>query len=426
MLATQELIREAALPRRLEEALPGWLRDVPLYQRPGSLPAGPATPFSLAELRRLPFITKLDIRTDFPRNFLRPNVELEDLLDRELVELEHTSGTSEERTPLLLAQGWWAEQEARALRLNPLVADVLDSVPAARRVTINSPVCSGDIRYTGTPSRADRIVGNALFVSLTRLPFLWGEADLARMAGEALEWQPQFLDVDPVYGALFALYCERQAIRLPSLRFIICSYEYVSQVHRRILERAFGVPVLNLYGSTETGHLLMEAEDGEMRPSFETAFMEVLAPDERGVGELAVTTLTNDYMPLIRYRIGDLVEWHHEPYHTTCQVHGRVADAFASSDGKRATTWDVDRCVAAVPGIAHYQLSERSPGDWWLRFAPDMAPPNAVQTQGLREQLGQLLGLPQGPAIQQVDLFMPEQSGKFRLGCPLKPKPLHA
>ena len=425
MLATQELIREAALPRRLEEALPAWLRDVPLYRRPESPPVGPESPFSLADLRRLPIITKRDIRTDFPRNFLRANVELEDLLDRELVELEHTSGTSEARTPLLLGQGWWAEQEARALRLNPLVTEVLDRFPQARRVTINSPVCSGDVRYTGTPSRADRIVGNALFVSLTRLPFLWGEADLARMANEALEWQPQFLDVDPVYGALFALYCERQAIRLPSLRFIICSYEYVSQVHRRILERAFGVPVLNLYGSTETGHLLMEAEDGEMRPSFETAFMEVLDPDERGVGELAVTTLTNDYMPLIRYRIGDLVEWHHEPYHTTCQVHGRVADAFTGSDGKRVTTWDVDRCVAAVPGIAHYQLSERSPGDWLLRFAPDNAPPSAAQTQGLREQLGQLLGLPQGPAIQQVELFMPEQSGKFRLGCPLKQKPLH-
>ena len=80
----------------------------------------------MAELRRLPLITKHDIRRDFPRNFLRAGVELDTLLDQDLVELEQTSGTSEERTPLLLGRGWWAEQETRALRLNPYVTGVLD------------------------------------------------------------------------------------------------------------------------------------------------------------------------------------------------------------------------------------------------------------------------------------------------------------
>ena len=229
-----ELIQEAALPYRLGEVLPRWLREVPLYRRAGALPRLRGEAVSLAELRRLPLITKQDIRRDFPRNFLRAGMELDALLDQDLVELEHTSGTSEERTPLLLGRGWWAEQEERALRLNPLVAGVLDEFPDARRVTINSPVCSGDICYSGVPSRADRVVGNALFVSLSRYPFLWSEAELARMAAEAVEWQPQFLDVDPVYGVVFALYCERRGIRLPSLRFILCSYEFVSVAHRRI------------------------------------------------------------------------------------------------------------------------------------------------------------------------------------------------
>ena len=335
MLATQELIQEAALPYRLGEVLPRWLREVPLYRRAGDLPRLSGEAVSLAELRRLPLITKQDIRRDFPRNFLRAGVELEALLDEDLVELEHTSGTSEERTPLLLGRGWWAEQEERALRLNPYVARVLDEFPAARRVTINSPVCSGDICYSGVPSRADRVVGNALFVSLSRYPFLWSEAELARMAAEAVEWQPQFLDVDPVYGVVFALYCERRGIRLPSLRFIVCSYEFVSVAHRRILERVFGVPVFNLYGSTETGHLLMEAGRGEMRPSLETALLEVLNLDGQGIGELAVTTLTNDFMPLIRYRIGDLVERQERPYYTSYVVQGRAADAFVRA-GRQA------------------------------------------------------------------------------------------
>ena len=420
MLATQELIQEAALPYRLGEVLPRWLREVPLYQRSGELPSLGGGAISLAELRRLPLITKPDIRRDFPRNFLRAGVELDTLLDQDLVELEQTSGTSEERTPLLLGRGWWAEQEERALRLNPYVASVLDEFPEARRVTVNSPVCSGDICYSGAPSRADRIVGNALFVSLSRYPFLLGEAELARMAAEAVEWQPQFLDVDPVYGVLFALYCERRGIRLPSLRFILGSYEFVSVVHRRILDRVFGVPVFNLYGSTETGHLLMEVGRGEMRASLETALLEALNTDSQGVSELAVTTLTNDFMPLIRYRIGDLAERHERPYYTSYVLHGRAKDAFAASDGRRVTTWQLDQCLANLAGIAHYQLCERTGGEWLLRFVPDITAPRAEDMAELRQRLARLLGVSGKLAVQQTDLLVPESSGKFRLGYPAK------
>jgi phenylacetate-CoA ligase len=302
---------------------------------------------------------------------------------------------------------------------------VLDEFPGARRVTINSPVCSGDICYSGVPSRADRVVGNALFVSLSRYPFLWAEAELARMAAETLEWQPQFLDVDPVYGVLFALYCERRGIRLPSLRFILGSYEFVSVVHRRILERAFGVPVFNLYGSTETGHLLMETTPGEMRPSLETALLEVLNTDSQGISELAVTTLTNDFMPLIRYRIGDLVERHERPYYTSYLLHGRAADAFIAADGRRVTTWQIDQCLADLSGVAHYQLCERAGGEWLLRFVPDLTAPGAKAIEELRQRLARLLGVNGKLAVQQTDLLVPESSGKFRLGYPAK-KPLGA
>src|ERR1035437_9642890 len=420
MLATPELIQEAAQPYRLGQVLPRWLREVPLYQRPGEPMQLNGEAISMTELHRLPLITKQDIRRDFPRNFLRAGVELDTLLDQDLVELEHTSGTSEERTALLLGRGWGAEQEERALRLNRFVAGVLDEFPEARRVTINSPVCSGDICYSGVPSRADRVVGNALFVSLSRYPFLWGEADLARMAAETLEWQPQFLDVDPVYGVLFALYCERRGIRLPSLRFILGSYEFVSVMHRRILERAFGVPVFNLYGSTETGHLLMETTPGEMRPSLETALLEVLNTDSQGISELAVTTLTNDFMPLIRYRIGDLVERHERPYYTSYLLHGRAADAFIAADGRRVTTWQIDQCLADYSGVAHYQLCERAGGEWLLRFVPDLTAPSAKAIEELRQRLARLLGVNGKLAVQQTDLLVPESSGKFRLGYPAK------
>jgi phenylacetate-CoA ligase len=423
MLATTASTCETTLPQRLGEVLPRWLKEVPLYQATAAA-AGVNGTATLALLQRLPLLTKADLRRDFPRNVLRPGVELEALLAQNLAELEHTSGTSEERTPLLLARGWWNEQEARALRLNGHVAQLLAAAPDARRVTVSSPVCNGDISYAGVPAPAERTIGTTLFVSLSRFPFLWTDEELARLAAETVAWQPVFLDTDPVYAVALALYCERQGLRLPSLRFILCSYEFVSVTHRRLLERAFGVPVYNLYGSTETGHLLMEDDQGQMTPSLETAFLEILEPDSQGVGDLIVSTFTNEYLPLLRYRIGDLVARQEGAGGPTYVVHGRARDAFRSATGARVTTRQIDECFAEVAGIAHYQMRERPGGEWRLRFVPDHTPPSPTALAELRRRLTELLGLSSRLALEETDLVMPESSGKFLLGYPAGRSPV--
>src|SRR5580692_729856 len=324
MLATPELMREATQLSRLEKLLPRW-RQVPLYR----------DTLAQADFSRLPFIGKRELRENFPQNFLRAEQNLDVLLENKSVELEHTSGTSEERTAVLFGRGWWNEQETHMLRLNGFVARVLDEHPRARRSTIVPPICNGLVCFSNWTSKSARTVDTTLFVNQARIPFLLTEAELARMAEEILEWSPQFLDLDPVHGAWFALYCERNGIKFPSLKFILCSYEFVSVAHRNILQRVFGVPVLNLYGSTETGHLLMENERGEMKASLENVFYEIVEPDARGIGSLVVTTLTNEVMPLLRYRIGDLAERCERPYANQYFVHGRARDALMRRDGER-------------------------------------------------------------------------------------------
>lgn len=416
MLATPELIRQSNQQRLLEAALPRWLREVPLYRRhaaDGSHPGEEEGPEAILE--RLPLITKEDIRRNFPANFLRRGQELEALLEQDLVELEHTSGSTDERTPLLLGRGWWSEQEARALRLNGFVERVLEESPEARRVNLSSPNCNGDICYHGVPSRHDRIVGDALVASLSRQPFLWSERELERIVGETLDWQPQFLDVDPVYGVVFARYCERQGVRLPGLKFVLCSYEYLSVAHRQILERAFRVPVFNLYGSTETGHLLMEDERGRMLPSLETAHLEIINADMAGIGELVVTTVTNDYMPLLRYWIGDLVELRAEPYQTAYVLHGRLADAVRAGDGGCRTLRQVDECFRGISGIAHYQLRREQKGGFTLWYVPDGPGPDARGLAELRTRLSDLLQCRGSVTFRPSDILLAEPSGKFRL-----------
>jgi phenylacetate-CoA ligase len=405
MLATPEIMREAAQFARVEEFLPRW-REVPLYQ------SAPPNGFS-----RLPLIGKRELRENFPQNFLRAGQNLDALLENKSVELEHTSGSSEERTAVLFGRGWWNEQEARVLRLNGFVAQVLDAHPRVRRATLVPPVCNGLVCFSNYTAKSARTVDTTLFVNQARIPFLLTDAEFARMAKEILEWSPVFLDLDPVHGAWFALYCERNGVRFSSVKFNLCSYEFVSVVHRKILQRVFGVPIVNLYGSTETGHLLMENERGEMKASLENVFYEIVEPDERGVGDLVVTTLTNEVMPLVRYRIGDLVERCELPYATNYFVHGRSRDALRRRDARSVTTLEIDRCFAGVSGIAHYQLRQNECGDCDLQFIPDREVPVVGELNGLTEQIADLLQLENKIAISVVEKLPPLTSGKFRLTC---------
>ncbi|HWC60364.1 MAG TPA: hypothetical protein VHC44_11780 [Verrucomicrobiae bacterium] len=414
MLATPELIRETAQFSRLAELLPRW-RQVPLYR--SSLNRLSAHDLS-SSFQQLPFLQKHEMRAGFPQNFL-PVQSIESLLENQPVELEHTSGTSGERLPVIFQRGWWDAQEARALRLNRFVANVLDEHPDARRATLVPPACNGLTCPRGWMSREQRTIGHTLFVNLDRIPFVLDEKDLARMAAEISEWSPQFLDVDPVHGAWFALYCERRGLKFPSLKFIICSYEFTSMVHRRILERVFGVPVFNLFGSTETGHLLMENELGEMKCSDDTAFLEVVDEDSRGGGDLIVTAFSNDYMPLLRYRIGDLAERHDRPYGTDFVIHGRTSAALKSANGQRVTTWQVDQCFADAAGIAHYELRQEEPGQAALRFVPEGSGPTKNTLTRVISQLAALLNSSREIPTQAMDVLLPSPSGKFRLTCPI-------
>ncbi len=411
MLATPELICESSQRARLEKLLPRW-RKLPVYHEALALTGGRANDF-----QRIPFLAKRAMRENFPNNFFPADQSFDSLVEQNLIEREHTSGTSEERLPVIFPRGWWDAQERRALRLNHFVGKVLDESPKARRATITSPACNGLTCPTVWMSREQRVIGQALFVNLARIPFLLNEAELARMAVEISEWSPQFLDLDPVQGAWFALYCERMGIKFPSVKFILCSYEFVSVVHRKILTRVFGVPIFNLYGSTETGHLLMENERGEMKPSCETAFLEITDADASGLGDLVVTTLSNDYMPLLRYRIGDLAEKRVQPYGTSFIVHGRARDALVAGDGSRVTTWQVDECFAEANGIAHYELRQSENGECALRFVPEAIMPTAENLRNITARLEALLKSRAKIKTEAMKTLVPAASGKFRLTC---------
>ena len=358
-------------------------------------------------LSDLPRITKSQLREHSPEGFLPAGISLKDLLARGLIEEESTSGTSGASVRVVFSQTWWGEQERRALIRNPFLARLLGEKTSLRRAVLTTPGCSGVSCYNRWLNLEQRTLGDSLFVNQSRIPFTLGEEKLAGMAKEVADWAPAALDVDPVHGAWFALHCERHGLRFPSLRFILTSYEYTSVVHRAIMERVFGVPVINLYGSSETGHLLIE-HDGARLPSPETAILESTATD--GIGELLVTTLTNPYLPLLRYESGDYVE------HTAngFAVHGRKRDALRAADGRTLTTRMIDQCFTDVTGIAHYQLRQKADCSAHLFLLPAVEGDDLTSAQAkLTSELGSILGA--NVTTESVGLIAPEDSGKFRL-----------
>ena len=372
---------------------------VPVWQAALSLPS--------PRLTDLPRISKNQLREHSPEGFLPAGMELKDLLARGLIEEESTSGTSGASVRVVFGKSWWAEQEREALVRNPVLDDLFGDRPTLRRAVLTTPGCSGVSCYNRWLNLDQRTLGDSLFVNQSRIPFTLGEDKLSGMAKEVADWAPAFLDVDPVHGAWFALHCERHGLRFPSLRFILTSYEYTSVIHRAIMERVFGVPVINLYGSSETGHLLIEV-DGAMQPSPGTALLETTAGE--GLGELLVTTLTNPYLPLLRYEIGDYVELKPDGY----RVHGRKRDALRAADGSVLTTRMIDQAFAGTAGIAHYQLRQKPDGSAHLLLLPETEGDTLRTAQArLTNELGLLLG--SAVTAESVSLITPEDSGKFRL-----------
>lgn len=124
---------------------------------------------------------------------------------------------------------------------------------------------------------------------------------------------------DYIYGytnslVLFARYLHRSGTRLssvcPSLRVCITTSEMCTTEDRALLQGAFGVPVLNEYGASETGIIAVENAERDWIVSQENLFLEVVDAADRpvgdGAGEILVTDLFNRAMPFIRYRIGDV------------------------------------------------------------------------------------------------------------------------
>ncbi len=114
---------------------------------------------------------------------------------------------------------------------------------------------------------------------------------------------------------LFAKFLEQKNRVLkticPSLKVCVVTSEMLFEDDRILLEKQFGIPVVNEYGASELDLIAFENQEGEWQINSETLFVEIL-DDENNVlpygkeGRIVITSLYNKAHPFIRYEIGDI------------------------------------------------------------------------------------------------------------------------
>ena len=144
---------------------------------------------------------------------------------------------------------------------------------------------------------------------------------------------------------LFANFLIRKNIVLKdicdTLKCVIPTSEICTELHREILQKAFGVPVYIEYGAAELDVIAMENAEGEFLVNNQTLLVEII--DEKGelvspgeTGRVIVTSLFNKAMPFIRYELGDQATLSKDSgdIQKLKSVDGRINDTIKLPSGK--------------------------------------------------------------------------------------------
>ncbi|OMQ12331.1 phenylacetate--CoA ligase family protein [[Flexibacter] sp. ATCC 35103] len=114
---------------------------------------------------------------------------------------------------------------------------------------------------------------------------------------------------------LFAKYLEQKNIVLnetcPTLKACFVTSEMLFESDKKLLEKQFGIPVINEYGASELDLIAFENPNREWQVNSETLFVEILDENNNVLpygkeGRIVITSLFNKAHPFIRYEIGDI------------------------------------------------------------------------------------------------------------------------
>ncbi|MDX2185874.1 MAG: CoF synthetase [Opitutaceae bacterium] len=395
------------VPSELEAEIRKIYDRSPVYQE--RFPLHPE-PLHWGCYKEIPALSKREIVERGHTAFFSDYSVIERGLQEKRFEYESTSGTTAGPMTVIMEDGWWNEQTARAYEAHPLLAPFART---AHRKCILAPVgCSSNLCPYEDHPFPHRYLNGTVYLNLTSDPFVFPEAEWDRILLELQAVQPDILEGEPVYLSLLARAALRRQVQLPSLKAIILTYGKASLVHSRSIRAAFPAPQVDLYGSTEAGYLFVgTAFADDSKPIDSNAFIELQA--YRGLSDtfqIFVTTRHREAMPLLRYHSGDIVK----RLPTGFRLLGRERDLHFRKDGSLVSPTDIDQAIPESFACWHYSLVQTAEARWDFHYVAD-----SVAPAGLEKSIAQVLGDGARVIAFRKRLIAPAASGKFALLKPL-------
>jgi phenylacetate-CoA ligase len=395
------------LPPPLEQEIRRIYERSPLYGKRFPLHS---EPLHWACYQEIPALSKKEIVTVGHEAFFEDYRVIQKGLDEKRYEYESTSGTTQGPMTVIMEDGWWNAQLARAYRAHPVLAPYADR---PYRKCILAPVgCSSNLCPYEDHPFPHRYFDGTVYLNLTSDPFVFPETEWDRIVTELQAVQPEVLEGEPIYLSLLARAAQRRKVSVPSIRAVILTYGKASLVHSRRIAEVFPAPQVDLYGSTEAGYIFVgEAFKDDSRVIDGNAFVE-LAP-YRGLADvfqLYVTTRDREAMPLLRYHTGDVVRRLPSGY----RVLGREGGLHFRGDGSIVSPTEIDAVIPADFLCWHYSLSQAGETRWNFDYVAEESAP-----AGLEDAIAAVLGDGARVSSFRKRLIAPAASGKFAL---LKPQ----
>lgn len=282
--------------KRLQDTVKRAYENVPYYhKRFEELGIEPEDIESLEDIKKLPFTTKQDLREAYPFGMFA-------VPDDDIIEVHTSSGTTGKPTVSGYTQkdiNLWSEVMARALTM----------AGATKKDRIQN--CYGYGLFTGGLG----VHYGAQRIGATVIPISAGNTK--RQIEIMQDFETTILTCTPSYALYLSEVLQKENVKIDNLKLKagVFGAEMWTEEMRDAIEKRLGLTALNIYGLTEIigPGVAMECQEKNGLHIFEDHFypeiinpetLETLPPGEKG--ELVLTTLTREAMPIIRFRTRDI------------------------------------------------------------------------------------------------------------------------
>ncbi len=425
--APQETLPRQQLARlqleRLRAMLQNACDNVPVArQRLHDRGIRPADIRTLDDVAQLPFTVKTDLRDHYPFGlFARPQ--------NQLARLHASSGTTGKPTVVGYTRedlSNWSDLMARSMYAAGVrPGDVVHNAYGYGLFT-------GGL---GAHYGAERL--GAVVV-----PMSGGSTE--RQVALIMDFQARVLCATPSYALAIAELAEQQGVdlRTSALRIGLFGAEPWSAAMRREIESRIGVKAVDIYGLSEImgPGVACECECQDGLHGWEDHFLfEVIDPDtgkplpEGEAGELVITTLTKQALPMIRYRTRDITRLTTQP--CDCgRTHVRILRITGRNDdmliirGVNVYPSQIEAVLLTRPNLApHYQLVIERKGILdQVRVEVEALPGVVASEYGaiardVAHHIKSMIGISTDVAVQPMGTI-PRSQGKAVRVCDLRPK----